>query len=202
MAATQPSENNIDRAAAAMGDAAQRLASQQKDPAATAEKKALDELKGDLAKMADLQRRLEEQAAKPDYPKQKQDQDQTKSETDKLAGQMKDQSTQSGSSTPGQDSVWQAGSDMGDASAQLGQSKPSDANKEQKKSLEELDKAREDLKQAIAQEEELAQAETLAKIDALLGVILKTQQAINKETIDTYAQHSGDTYQRPSSCRA
>lgn len=189
--------SNLDRASEAMAKAAANLQAQQKDPALNAQRKAMEEMRGDLAELAKLQRRLEQQARKPDYERQKQEQDQTKGETEKLANDMKNPPGQDGSSTPGQQATSQAASAMDKASQGLGQQKGEQANKDQKQAVAELDKARQELSQEVARQEEMAQSESLVRLEAMLRTILIAQQAVNKDTADTYAKRTGEAYDRP-----
>jgi hypothetical protein len=131
-------------------------------------------------------------------PMEEQEKEQTglAGRTSKLGNQMK-QSSSSSSSCPGQPSVASAAKSMKGASSKLGQKDPAGANPLQNKALDELRKAAEELEETIAQEKEMVQAEQLAKIDAMLQRILKTQKTISAGTMDVHKKRKGQSYDRP-----
>lgn len=194
--ASQPS-GNLAQAAQAMAQAGRRLNAQQKDPAAQAQREALRQMEDDLARLAELQRRLEEQAADPDLDGQRRRQDETAERTTELADEMNSQSPSGGSATPGQEAVSNASQSMGQASQSLSQGQSGQANQQQQQAVEQLEQARQALMQAIAEQEQLAQADALIRIESMLRVILQTQLSVNARTVAVFAKRTGEQYDRP-----
>ena len=180
-----------------MDKAAKRLSSQAPKAAVKDQKAALKELEDKKQRLAQLHRRMLEKAREP-MDKQEKEQTLLAAQTSKLGGQMKQPSS---SSTPGQPSVASAAKSMKGASSKLGQNDPAEANPLQNKALDDLRNAAEQLEEAVAQEKEMVQAEQLAKIDAMLQRILKTQKAISAGTMDVHKKRKGQSYDRPEQLR-
>ncbi|HAU39207.1 MAG TPA: hypothetical protein DCX07_16025, partial [Phycisphaerales bacterium] len=179
----------LDKASGEMDRATDKLGGQDPKTAAEHQKNALKQLEDEKYKLADLSRRILEKAREPvqkDAPEQKDLSDRTA----QVGEQMKPRENKP--ATPGQASVSSAAGAMSKASGQLGESKSGDANASQNRAIEDLEKARRDLEDALAQEQEMAQAESLAKIDAMLERILKTQQGLSSQTKETFAKRLSD----------
>ena len=170
---------DLAKSASHMDKAAGKLGSQDPKGAAAEMKKALKELEQEKYKLAELRRKMKEKAEKPVDDQAKEQSDLAK-QTDKTAGEMA-KSPKSGA-MPGQKSVSGAAGNMKQAAGQLGKGQCGSANSSQNEALDKLKKARRDLEEAIAREEELEQLETLVKIDAELQKILETQKTISAGT--------------------
>lgn len=180
-----------------MDEAAKRLSSQAPKAAVKEQKAALKELEDKKQRLAQLHRRMLEKAREP-TDKQEKEQTDLAAQTSKLGDQMKQSSS---SPAPGQPSVASAAKSMKGASSKLGQNDPAGANPLQNKALDDLRNAAEQLDQTVAQEKEMVQAEQLAKIDAMLQRILKTQKAISAATTDVRKKRKGQSYDRPEELR-
>jgi hypothetical protein len=187
--------DNLDQAGKEMESAAGRLADQQPTDAAKHQAEALKQLKDEAYKLAQLRDRIKKLAQKP---------------VDQQAGEQKDLADRAtktaenmsgdrvSESTPGQTGMQQAGEAMKSAGEKLDQSNTSDANTDQKEAIEKLTEAKDMLEEAIAREQEMVEAQQLAKIDQMLQKILDGQKAISASTKETYAARD-DTgkYARP-----
>ncbi len=189
--------SSMAKASQHMDKAGKSLSSQSPKGAAKEQKAALKELEDKKKKLAQLRRRMMEKAREP-MDKQEKEQTELAKRMSKLGDQMKQPSS---SPTPGQPSVASASKSMKGASSKLSQKDPGEANPLQKKAIDKLKEAAEQLDEAIAQEKEMVQAEQLAKIDAMLRRILKTQKAISSGTTDVNKKQKGKTYARPEQLR-
>ncbi|HOF17947.1 MAG TPA: DUF4175 family protein [Phycisphaerae bacterium] len=179
----------LDKASGEMDRAADKLGGQDPKTATEHQKNALKQLEDEKYKLADLSRRILEKASEPaqkDAPEQKD----LSERTAQVGEQMKPRENKP--AAPGQASVSSAAGAMSEASGKLGEGKSGDANSSQNRAIEDLKKARRDLEDALAQEQEMAQAEALAKIDAMLERILKTQQGLSSQTKETFAKRPPD----------
>jgi len=180
-----------------MGKAAKRLSSQDPKAAAKEQKAALKELEDRKHKLAELHRRMLEKAREP-LDRQKKEQSDLAARTSKLGDHMKQSPS---GAAPGQPSVASASKSMAKASQQLGRKDAISANRSQNDALDDLRKAAGELAKAVDQEREMAQAEQLARIDAMLRRILKTQKAISAGTMDVFKKRRGQRYDRPEQLR-
>lgn len=196
----QQGQSNLQRASQAMGEASQRLQQQNRDQALAAEDEALSELQEQLEQVEELGRQIDEQTARSDQADQQNRQEDLAGQTGQLGEQMSQPNSQ-GSSTPGSQSVGQASESMGEAAESLGQQDSEQANEQQNQALEELQVAREQLERAIAEQERLAQADALARVEALLREVLRSQEEVNDATGEVYTQRVGDRYNRPEQLR-
>ena len=184
-----------------MEQAAGGLQAGRKGQAAEAQRRAIEEMTDDVAKLGELQRRLEKKAKDPDYAKQKDDQDKTAEGTDSLVDAMEQASSGDKPPTPGQPAAASAAKSMKQASQSLGQSKAGQAGKQQEEALEDLEKARRELSETIAEIEETIQEEALIEIEAMLQTILQAQREINTETAQVADKHGAEGYLRPQRLR-
>ncbi len=193
-AGMEPDTGNLMKAIDEMDQAADKLGSQDGEGASKHQKEAVKQLEDDQPKLAQLKRKVIDKANEP-KDKQAKDQDDLSDKTGKLSEQMKGE--KDSDSTPGQSSVKNAGENMKSASGKLSQGDSGEANKDQKRAIEELERAEKSLQEAIADEQDRMQAESLQKIDDLLQKILKSQQTITKETKETYVKRTGpEKYER------
>jgi hypothetical protein len=199
MAAKAP---NLSKAAGHMGKAAGKMSSQDKPGAASEQKSAMDELSGKKEELAELHRKMMERAKEPNE-RQSQEQKDLADRAGKTAEQMAASSgAASQPASPGADSVASASKSMGKAGSSLDKGQSGQANKEQNDALSDLAKAQKELEDAIAREREMAQAEALAKIEDMLGRILKTQQGISAGTRDVHGKRNASGgYERPEELR-
>jgi nucleoid DNA-binding protein len=100
-----------------------------------------------------------------------------------------------GQPSPGSKGVGQAGESMGQASKKLAGGKSAQANEQQDKAIDELELAREELAQAIAEQEEMARAEALAQVDVMLKKILDRQRDLSATTREVHGR-MGDRLSR------
>jgi|GEM_PF-5552528 len=184
---------NLKEAGGEMGKASDKLGGQDPTGAAGHQKEALKKLQDEQYKLAELSRKIMEKAKQP--PKSDADaQGKLGEKTGELGEQMDGEEGKP--AAPGQPSVSGASKSMGSAAGKLSQGQSGGANKDQKDALDQLDKARKDLEEAIRQEEEMAQAEQLAKLDAMLEQMLKKQQGLTAETKRLAARKGEDGYAR------
>lgn len=194
--ADEPDPKRLDRAAGHMNEAAEALQAERKARAQDAQRKALAELTDDLARLANLTRRLQQQVDRSDMARQEAGQDETKSQADKLAEEMKARAEADGAAAPGGQSLSEAASEMGQASKCLGGGQAGGANAHQNKALQELDKTRRELQEAVDQAQAQAQAEALVRIEERLRAVLAAQRRINAETADADRQCGDDEHDR------
>jgi hypothetical protein len=189
---------SVKRAADEMAKAARKLTGQDTEKAAEHQKKAIKELTGSNPELAQLKRRVMEKATASTEEQAKQ-QDKLAAQTHGLSHEMKEAGKDRSDQTPGQECTQSASKSMGKAAEQLGRGSCSGANPPQKDAISKLEEALRDIDEAIAREREMAQAEALAKIDALLEKILDRQKVISKETKATDAKREDKDYLRVSS---
>lgn len=175
----QADAGNVSKAAAQMQQAARKLAGQNAPGARKHQKEALKLLSEQEYKLAELHRRIMEEATKP-TDRQAEEQSDLAEKGGRLSEQMKQPN--GGQPAPGQPHVQSASKSMGKAASQLGGGKSGQANSSQSEALNDLDKARRQLDEAIAQEQEMLQAESLARIDAMLQRILDAQKSLSADT--------------------
>lgn len=191
-AGMQSKAGDMSKAAGEMSKASDRLTSQDPKGAQKHQKEALKHLEKKADELADLRRRIEKEARKPTEPQAK-EQAELASQASQTAQEMKN----SESPTPGQSSMQKASQSMAKAAGQLSQGKSDKANPEQKKALDELQKTRDELAKEIQREEDIAQAEALAKIDAMLEKVLKTQKTLSSGTVAVFKLKTDKGYARP-----
>lgn len=185
---------NLSRASGEMKKAGEKLNAQNPKGAQKNMKEALKELEEDKYKLAELRRRMKKKAAQPPQ-KQAPPQEKLAKDTAKKGEQMKGDKDQT--PQPGSESVSSASKSMKQAAGQLSKSQSSQANKSQNEAISDLEKAQKKLQDEIAREEEMAQAEALAKIDQMLRKILESQQRITVETEKAHGRIGKDaTYAR------
>lgn len=182
---------NMQSASGQMSKASQQMSGQNSPKAADHQKKALEELKAKKTELAQLQRKIDEK--KPTTPAdQKPKQDEITQESEKANEEMKKQGEKMGQESPGQQNMQNASKNSSKASQGLSQNKPDDANKDQKKTLDDLQKAQDELDKAIAEEEDKKDEDKLAQIDKMLTDMLEKQRVISGATSATYAKRTGE----------
>ena len=190
---------DMQKASENMKDASDNLLGQDPKKATGDQKKAIEQLEKKQTEIAQLRKKMEELAKGPSK-KQAEEQKKLSEDTAETAKKM-DATSDSKNQTPGQDKVQSAQKNQQGASDSLSQDKSPDANKQQKKAIEELELAKQDLQKAIDDQKDKQQAEQLAKIDALLSAVLKRQQVVSKDTKDTYGKGKNDQYERPEALK-
>ena len=184
----KPGESgNLDKAKEHMEGAAENLGQKDRDKALDKQQKALDELEGKKLKVADLKRFIDDKAKEPTAAQAAKQSD--------LAGQGDKTSKQMSAKAdmPGSKSMGEASKSMGQASGKLGKGQSGQANEDQKKAIADMKKASDELNEAIEQEEQLAQAEQLEKIDRMLQKVLERQQAVSASTRETNDKRAADS---------
>lgn len=194
----------VDAAGREMAGATEDLQAQQRDDALDHQDEAIRQLEEELYSLAQLQQRIREQEQR-ELPEQGAEQEDLADRTHRTAEDMQGQ--EGSEQTPGAEPMGQAAGSMDRAADALnGQSssgsesqRASQANREQREAIENLERAAEDLADEIAQEQEQIEAEQLAKIDELLQKALDGQRQISEATVRAYASRDEDTgeYDRP-----
>ncbi|MFW6132573.1 MAG: hypothetical protein ACOC8F_01655 [Planctomycetota bacterium] len=179
-------------AAEEMDRASRKLAGQDAAGAAEHQDEALKRLQAERKRLAELHRRVKEAQSKK-LPEQQPQQ----ADLARRAKATAEEMNSGESPDPGQKQMQGASGSMSKAAGQLGKSNAGGANSSQKDALEQMRKAREALDEAIAQEQQMMQAEALARIDRMLEVVLSKQRGVSEKTGATYARRGKDGYSRP-----
>jgi hypothetical protein len=199
----------MDKAAEAMRQAQEQLDSAKPDAAAAPQSMAEDELRNALQRLAEEREKLERQLG---LDKQAQAQRDTAEKTDALAKKMDREAADPGGGEqkpgeqqpggqpqPGEDQHKpsdkpgespQAGSQQvreavphqRKAAQKLDQNKPSDATNDQRKALDKLQQARQEIEDALEQLRKEQQEELLAALESRFAAMLAKQIETNKRT--------------------
>ncbi|MCD4826139.1 MAG: hypothetical protein K8S55_16230 [Phycisphaerae bacterium] len=172
---------DLNKAASHMNKASNKLASANPKAAGKHQKKALEELTDQLKKVADLRRKAMAAAKKK---MNSAEQKEIAAAMKKLAEKMK--KGMDGKKMAGQQSVSKAGCSASSAAEKMDKPDACKANKEQKKTLEEMKKARQQLDEEIAKLERRSKAEKLARLEDRLQKVLEQQKVTTARTARTY----------------
>ncbi|MBS3733981.1 MAG: hypothetical protein KGY99_03545 [Phycisphaerae bacterium] len=183
---------DLSGAAQEMDRAADKLNAQDPDAACKHQDEALKHLEDERERLAELHRRVKK-ALDRKLAEQKPQQDALAHRAGKTAGKM----SEGDAAGPGQKSMKQAAGAMGKAGKQLGKSNAGGANARQKEALDAMKQARDALDEAIDDSREMMQAETLARVDRMLDVILRKQKSVSAETAGIHARRGEEGYGRP-----
>lgn len=170
-------------AAQAMAEAQQKLQANKPEPSLEDQNKAIDKLKeaiGDLDKLSEEARRRLLQIP---FEQQVKAQEQTRVATDKLAEDM--QASEKGDEqkpTPGKQNVQQSVPKQKAAAGQLKERKPSKAKQDQQDAQDELEKAKKELEDALAQLRQEMQDQVLRALEERLAAMLVKQREISALT--------------------
>lgn len=184
--------NGAGKASKAMGKAAENLGEKKSEPALKDQDQATEALKQtieDLEEMADKARR---ELEKLPFDEQAKRQEQTEHATDTLSqdmekGEQKD--GEAGEPTPGRKKVQQAVPKQRAAAGTLKEYKP--AKQKQQDAKEDLEAARKELDEALAQLRQQLQDEVLRALEERFTAMLKVQRDLSAETktLDTTRQN-------------
>jgi hypothetical protein len=186
---------SLQRGESAMQQAAEKLRSQQKSPAAEQQRKALAALRDALgrAQQVDEAIRQATQQTPPARPQQS-----IAERLKHLAETM--QADETAEKLPaGQGDVTGAADSASQAAGELGDNQPGPANASQRKTLEQLRQATDALQEQVAQLERLKKARQLARLEERLARILESQQELSAQTRQTFSARRAKPphYDRP-----
>ncbi len=182
---------DVDKAIAAMRKAGEKLRGQDAPGAAGDQKEALALLEGKKPQLAQLVRRLEEKP-KPKIEDMARSEKDVADEAGKIAKEIDDKNKKNpNAKTPGADPTKKAGDSAGQASGDIGKNdQQADAN--EKKAIEHLERAWDEIGERIAKIEGEETQKKLAKIDEMLTQALEKQRAITKATGEVYSKRPED----------
>jgi uncharacterized protein DUF4175 len=186
------SSSDLSTAAERMDVAADELTAQESAGAAKAQEEALAELRKRSEEVARLRRRIAEEASKP-LDEQADEQEGLADRAGEVAKQMASDANQP---APGHAGMQNASKSMQEAKGQLSGGSPGEANDSQKRALEELQRTRAELAEAIDRQQKQAQAESLAKIDERLDRMLAAQRTATQRTADVAGKVGPEGFDR------
>jgi len=203
----QPGETEADqverlnRAADEMDSSADKLRGQRPKDSEKHQENALKELKDREYELAQLRRKMAEKLNKAVEEQLKQ-QEKLAREGKRTSDEM-NKPDSSGKTSPGKSSMASAADQMKQAAGKLSQGSGGQATEHQDRAVEDLERTKEMLEEAVREEEELAQAEALAKIDRILQNILDRQRNLSDETKDVYSRRRKEAplYERTEQLR-
>lgn len=169
---------NLGAAAEQMQNASEKLTENDAARSAAHQRSALMELRDQGYELAQIQRRIEQKSQTPTDS-------QTREQSD-LADQARNtgerMSEGDDRAAPGGSDVDSAAGAMDAAAGKLSGGDCGGANPDQKEALDRLGRARDELSDAIAREQEMLQAEQLASIEQMLRQILTAQEGVSGST--------------------
>lgn len=181
--ATEAETDNLDAAADEMQEASGELTENDAQQGAAHQRRALQELRDQGYELSQLRRRIEEKARTPEED-QSDEQSELADQTHRTGEQMSDSEDRS---APGRSNVDSAAESMDNAADKLSEGNCGDANADQNEAIDKLQRARQELSDAIAREQEMLQAEQLASIEQMLQQILEGQEDASAATKETHA---------------
>ena len=190
--------SNLDKAADEMSKAGEKIKGQNAKGATDHQKQAIKELEGKQAlKLADLERRLEIKASQ-DPKKQGDRQENLANKAGEMADEMAKKDEKQPDGSPGAKSMGQASKSASSAAGKMKNSKGGGASDDQKKAADEMQKAKQELDDAIAQAKKEQQEKALLKIADMLKKMLETQKDVSLATKDVDPKRGADgSFQRP-----
>ncbi|MFP4104905.1 MAG: hypothetical protein ACLFVU_02350 [Phycisphaerae bacterium] len=192
----QQSPKNMDDASKQMAEAADKLEGHQPKPAEDHQKKALEQLEANKWELAQLKRRLDEKLAKRDEElKKKADKQKELAQRTKQTAEQMDKGDEK---MPGQKSASSAAGSMSEAGSKMESKATQAAEKFEKKAIDDLELAKQELEEEIAKAEAAAQADALAKVDQMLQKVLDRQKRVSLDTRQTFDKKigAGESYAR------
>ncbi|MFP3936859.1 MAG: DUF4175 family protein [Phycisphaerae bacterium] len=169
---------NLSEAVEQMTKASGELTDNDGDKAADHQRRALEELRDEGYELSQLRRRIKDKAETP-HDHQSDEQSDLADQTRDTGKQMSDAQDRS---APGRSDVDSAAGAMDDAADKLSGGDCGGANTDQNEAIDRLDRARDELSEAIAREQEMLQAEQLASIEQMLRQILAAQEEVSAST--------------------
>lgn len=178
----QPSAS-AGKAAKAMGQAQQQLGEQKPEPSLPPQDEAIAKLQAAVRELDEMADAAKRELAKLPFDQQQKRQEATQAATDKLAQDMEqpaegEQPTDE--AKPGQKRVQQAVPKQRAAAGQLKELKP--AKQKQQDAKDDLDAAKQELDEALAQLRQQLQDEVLRALEDRFGAMLKRQKELSART--------------------
>lgn len=171
-------------AAQAMGQAQQKLGDNQPESSLKDQDQAIEKLEQAIAEMEKMADEARRELEKLPFEQQAKNQDKTQVDTDTLAKDMeKAEQAEDGEAakpTPGRKNVQQAVPKQRAAAGQLKEYKP--ATQKQQDAKEDLEKARDELDEALAQLRQQLQDEVLRALEERFGAMLHKQRELSALT--------------------
>ncbi|MEM9479279.1 MAG: hypothetical protein AAGA58_06405 [Verrucomicrobiota bacterium] len=188
----QPGIEPLKKASSEQAGAEKELQKSNPGKAASRQEKALENLQDARQKLAKEKERVEELNAGERNKELAEEQKDEQEKTEELAQEMAE-SEQANEGDGAQqlqqslENLKQAGKSMGKSGQKLQEQKPQEAKPEQDKALEDLERAKENIEDRLAQLEEEEKLEQLAKLEEIFRGMLERQVAVSEETtrIDT-----------------
>lgn len=175
--------SNLDEAVRQMTKAGDKLTDNNAEQGAEHQRRALEELRDQDYELAQLRRRVKQKAETP-HDRQSHEQSDLADEARDTCDKMSDADDRA---APGRSDVDSAAGAMDDAAGKLSGGDCGGANTDQNEAIDRLDRARDELSDAIAREQEMLQAEQLASIEQMLRQILAAQEEVSAATSEVHA---------------
>ncbi|MCA8963311.1 MAG: hypothetical protein H6838_02745 [Planctomycetes bacterium] len=187
----KPSEG-AGKASKSMGKAAESLGQQKSEPALKDQDQAMEGLKQSIKDLEEMAEKARRELEKLPFDEQAKRQEQTQHATDTLSQDMEkaeQKDGESGEPTPGRKKVQQAVPKQRAAAGTLKEYKP--AKQKQQDAKDDLEAARKELDEALAQLRQQLQDEVLRALEERFTAMLKVQRELSVETktLDTTRQN-------------
>lgn len=175
---------NAGKAAKAMGQAQQQLGEQKPEPSLPEQDQAIAKLQETVRELDQMADEAKRELAKLPFDQQAKRQEATQAATDKLAQEMEQPAEgeqPSDEAKPGQKRVQQAVPKQRAAAGQLKELKP--AKQKQQDAKDDLDAAKKELDEALAQLRQQLQDEVLRALEDRFTAMLKRQKELSARTV-------------------
>ncbi|MEM0897143.1 MAG: DUF4175 family protein [Verrucomicrobiota bacterium] len=189
---TEPGVEELKKAGSEQSGAEKELSKSKAGKAASRQEKALENLGKARDKMEEERERVEGLDTEKRNEELAEEQGDEQEKANELAQEMAE-SEQANEGDGAQqlqqslESLKQAGKSMGESGQKLQEQKPEEAKPEQDKALEDLERAKENIEDRLAQLEEEEKLEQLAKLEEIFREMLERQVVVSEDTtrIDT-----------------